>query len=87
MYLYRKAHRALQNPDLFTTEYYKQAMYAILAGLGIRLLVAIPVRNCQSKLTTGPPLTQRADYRRSPYVVVYFISLPPRPSVMGRIGF
>ncbi|KAK8922366.1 hypothetical protein VCV18_006420 [Metarhizium anisopliae] len=38
-----KAYRALQNPDLFTTEYYKQAIYAVLAGLGIRLLVAIPI--------------------------------------------
>ncbi|KID62352.1 transmembrane protein UsgS, partial [Metarhizium hybridum] len=37
------AYRALQNPDLFTTEYYKQAIYAVLAGLGIRLLVAIPI--------------------------------------------
>ncbi|KAF5130500.1 hypothetical protein E5D57_006838 [Metarhizium anisopliae] len=38
-----KAYRALQNPDLFTAEYYKQAIYAVLAGLGIRLLVAIPI--------------------------------------------
>ncbi|KAK9441245.1 transmembrane protein UsgS [Metarhizium brunneum] len=37
------AYRALQNPDLFTAEYYKQAIYAVLAGLGIRLLVAIPI--------------------------------------------
>lgn len=35
--------RALQNPALFTSEHYKQAALAVLAGLVIRLLVAIPV--------------------------------------------
>lgn len=35
--------RALQNPDLFTSEHYKQAALAVLAGVVIRVLVAIPV--------------------------------------------
>jgi hypothetical protein len=37
------AHRALMNPGLFTSEHYKQAALAVLAGIVIRLLVAIPV--------------------------------------------
>lgn len=36
--------RALKNPGLFTSEHYKQAALAVLAGIVIRLLVAIPVR-------------------------------------------
>lgn len=35
--------RALQNPALFTGEHYKQAGLAVLAGIAIRILVAIPV--------------------------------------------
>ncbi|KAK2612237.1 hypothetical protein QQS21_001813 [Conoideocrella luteorostrata] len=37
------AHRALQNPKIFTTEHYRQVAYAVAAGMGIRLLVAIPI--------------------------------------------
>ncbi|RDW73773.1 putative transmembrane protein UsgS [Coleophoma crateriformis] len=37
------AHRALQNPALFTSEHYRQAAYAIAAGIAIRLLIAIPI--------------------------------------------
>ena len=37
------AHRALQNPGLFTSEHYKQAALAVLAGIAIRLIIAIPV--------------------------------------------
>jgi fructose-specific component phosphotransferase system IIB-like protein len=37
------AHRALQNPALFTSEHYKQAALAVAAGIAIRILVAIPV--------------------------------------------
>lgn len=37
------AHRATQNPKLFSSEHYKQAGLAVAAGLAIRLLVAIPV--------------------------------------------
>jgi hypothetical protein len=37
------AHRALQNPELFTSEHYKQAAAAVVAGLAIRLIVAIPI--------------------------------------------
>lgn len=38
------AHRALQNPRLFTNEHYKQAALAVAAGLAIRMLIEIPVR-------------------------------------------
>ncbi|KAM0704920.1 hypothetical protein Q7P35_007707 [Cladosporium inversicolor] len=34
--------RALKNPGLFTSEHYKQAALAVLAGIVIRVLVAIP---------------------------------------------
>ena len=37
------AHRALQNPALFNNDHYKQAATAVVAGLGIRLLVSLPV--------------------------------------------
>lgn len=37
------AHRALQNPALFNNDHYKQAATAVVAGLGIRLLVTLPV--------------------------------------------
>lgn len=37
------AHRALQNPRLFTSEHYRQAALAVAAGIAIRLLIAIPV--------------------------------------------
>jgi hypothetical protein len=40
---HRPAHRALQNPELFTSEHYKQAAAAVVAGLAIRLIVAIPI--------------------------------------------
>jgi hypothetical protein len=35
--------RALQNPNLFTSEHYKQAAIAVAAGIAIRLLISIPV--------------------------------------------
>lgn len=37
------AHRALQNPDIFTNDHYRQAALAVAAGIAIRLLVAIPI--------------------------------------------
>ncbi|KAI9150174.1 hypothetical protein HJFPF1_09929 [Paramyrothecium foliicola] len=37
------AHRALQNPAIFTSEHYRQAAAAVVAGLAIRLIVSIPV--------------------------------------------
>jgi fructose-specific component phosphotransferase system IIB-like protein len=37
------ANRAMQNPALFTSEHYKQAAMAVAAGIGIRILLAIPV--------------------------------------------
>ncbi|KAF2271687.1 uncharacterized protein EI97DRAFT_462652 [Westerdykella ornata] len=36
-------HRALQNPDLFTSRHYRQAALAVAAGIIIRLIVAIPI--------------------------------------------
>ncbi|KAJ4247724.1 hypothetical protein NW762_012932 [Fusarium torreyae] len=37
------AHRALQNPALFTTDHYRQAALAVLAGLAIRLVITVPI--------------------------------------------
>ncbi|CAM1503733.1 Fc.00g013240.m01.CDS01 [Cosmosporella sp. VM-42] len=37
------AHRALQNPALFTTDHYRQAAIAVLAGIVIRLVISIPI--------------------------------------------
>lgn len=36
------ANRALQNPGIFTSEHYKQALIAVVAGIAIRVLVALP---------------------------------------------
>lgn len=38
-----KALRALQNPALFTSKYYKQAAIAVGVGIAIRLVIAVPV--------------------------------------------
>lgn len=35
--------RALQNPALFTSEHYKQAAIAVVAGIAIRLAISIPI--------------------------------------------
>ncbi|KAK4032380.1 formamidase [Parachaetomium inaequale] len=37
------AHRALQNPEIFTSQHYKQAAIAVAAGIAIRLLIAFPI--------------------------------------------
>lgn len=37
------AHRAMQNPKLFTGEHYRQAALAVAAGIAIRILISIPV--------------------------------------------
>ena len=37
------AHRALQNPEIFTSQHYRQAAIAVAAGIAIRLLIALPV--------------------------------------------
>ncbi|OAL23206.1 hypothetical protein AYO20_11018 [Fonsecaea nubica] len=37
------AHRALQNPELFTTAHYRQAAIAVCAGLAIRIILNIPI--------------------------------------------
>lgn len=39
------AHRAMQNPRLFTGEHYRQAALAVAAGVAIRILISIPVRS------------------------------------------
>ncbi|KAI9840740.1 MAG: hypothetical protein M1838_003934 [Thelocarpon superellum] len=37
------AHRALQNPGLFKYEQYRQAAYAVAAGIAIRIIIEAPV--------------------------------------------
>lgn len=37
------AHRALQNPAMFTSDHYKHAAYAVALGIAIRLIVSIPI--------------------------------------------
>ncbi|KAI1760903.1 formamidase [Hypoxylon sp. FL1150] len=37
------AHRALQNPTIFTNDHYKQAAIAVGAGIAIRLIIGIPI--------------------------------------------
>lgn len=37
------ANRALQNPDLFTTNHYRQAAIAVCAGLAIRIVLNVPI--------------------------------------------
>jgi hypothetical protein len=37
------AHRALQNPAIFTNDHYKQAAAAVVVGICIRLAIMIPV--------------------------------------------
>ncbi|PHH68533.1 hypothetical protein CDD83_6057 [Cordyceps sp. RAO-2017] len=36
------ANRALQNPEIFTSNHYRQALWAVFLGIGIRLIIAIP---------------------------------------------
>ncbi|KAI8248993.1 hypothetical protein K4K58_011170 [Colletotrichum sp. SAR11_239] len=37
------AHRAFQNPALFTSDHYRQAGVAVLTGLAIRLIISVPI--------------------------------------------
>jgi hypothetical protein len=37
------AHRALQNPNIFTSHHYRQAAIAVCAGIAIRLIINIPI--------------------------------------------
>ncbi|KAI1454647.1 formamidase [Annulohypoxylon moriforme] len=37
------AHRALQNPGIFTNDHYKQAAIAVAAGIAIRVAIAVPI--------------------------------------------
>ncbi|KAI1120506.1 formamidase [Nemania abortiva] len=45
------AHRALQNPAIFTNAHYKQAAIAVGAGFAIRLVIAIPIIGIKVLLT------------------------------------
>jgi hypothetical protein len=56
--------RALKNPGLFTSEHYKQAALAVLAGIVIRLLVAIPV--CLRDLFSTLIISASNTYLRPP---------------------
>jgi hypothetical protein len=54
------AHRALQNPALFTSDHYCQAAIAVAVGIAIRLLVSLPVSSisffplrCRDKLMSS----------------------------------
>lgn len=38
-----EAHRALLNPGLFKHEHYKQALWAVAAGIIINVIIEIPV--------------------------------------------
>ncbi len=49
------AQRALQNPEIFTSQHYKQAAYAVAAGIFIRILIAIPVRPMLTPPGHAPP--------------------------------
>ena len=49
------AQRALQNPEIFTSQHYKQAAYAVAAGIFIRILIAIPVRPMLTPPGLAPP--------------------------------
>ncbi|OAA54824.1 formamidase [Niveomyces insectorum RCEF 264] len=44
------AFRALQNPDLWTTQHYRQAAIAVACGLAIRVLLEIPIFAIRSTL-------------------------------------
>ncbi|KAK3313935.1 hypothetical protein B0H66DRAFT_607171 [Apodospora peruviana] len=37
------AHRALQNPSLFTSQHYRQAAIAVAAGIAIRIVISFPI--------------------------------------------
>lgn len=52
------AHRALQNPALFTNDHYKQAAAAVVAGIAIRLLVTVPVSS-RGASNMSPNLTNQ----------------------------
>ena len=52
------AQRALQNPALFTSDHYRQAAIAVVAGIAIRLLIAVPVRAVEfMTVVMSPPPT------------------------------
>lgn len=67
------AHRALQNPALFTTDHYRQAAIAVVAGLAIRLIVTIPVSLIASMSRRAALLTAQSDRRDQGFIMVHFI--------------
>lgn len=67
------AHRALQNPALFTTDHYRQAAIAVVAGLAIRLIVTIPVSLITSMSRRVTLLTAQSDCRDQSVIMVHFI--------------
>lgn len=44
----------MQNPAIFTNKHYKQAVYAVLAGIAIRLAITIPVSPCAPVASVRP---------------------------------
>ena len=44
------AHRALQNPKLFTSDQYRQAAIAVCAGIAIRIIINIPIYTVKALL-------------------------------------
>ena len=55
------AHRALQNPNLFTSDHYRQAAIAVVSGIVIRILIALPVGPGAALLSLSPlPLSSPA---------------------------
>lgn len=52
----------MQNPAIFTNKHYKQAAYAVLAGIAIRIAIAIPVSLVSCLLcTVTPELTRNPE--------------------------
>jgi hypothetical protein len=77
------AHRALQNPAIFTSEHYRQAAIAVAAGIAIRLLVAIPVRFDSLDPERRSLLTGAADRGHSGALMVQLILCRTRHCFMG----
>lgn len=77
------AHRALQNPGIFTTSHYRQAGIAVLAGIAIRLVISIPVSSVNGLLRTGLILTESADHWYQSPSLGYLAILLSRFCYMG----
>ncbi len=67
--------RALQNPQLFTSEHYKQAIVAVLAGLALNLLTALPMfllRGCVTVVSLFADLSN-ATWHDDIFKLLHFI--------------